>query len=248
MKKSAFTILELSITLSVIALITALISAGIGMRNYSNLRAIIGEIQYYQAAYNTFNTQYLFPPGDFPGAYNTTTSTTLWPSVASCNSAACNGNGDGSISWAPETFLAWLHLQLAGIIIGSYSGIGAGSGNWAVIGTNVPASKYNGACYHMEKCIGQSWCSFHSANVLSLGGPTTVAISSNCAMGVIAKVDAYNIDSKIDDGMPITGIVRVRADGWPSPPNNLCATGTTTTSTYNFSVSPQTGCALVLSM
>lgn len=243
----AFTIAELAIVTSIIALVIGLLSGGKMLVKNGTIRAVISESQHYTNAINNFITTYGYYPGDFPYAYNSTTASSIWGTVTGCTSSACNGNGDGTTSWSAESFLLWLHLRLAGMISGNYTGLGAGAGNiWAVIGTNVPGSKYSSAGYIVEYCgIASSFCSYIPKQMLTLGGQTTAAVANNCATGIISKFDAYNIDNKIDDGMPITGNVRVRAETWSSPATNQCATGTAATSTYNFSVTPRYGCALV---
>ena len=241
MKKNAFTILELSVVLAIIALIVASISAGVALRNYSTLRATIAEVKYYQSAYYTFYNQYAYPPGDIPYAYNTVTSTTLWPSNANCNSATCNGNGNGQIDYSLETYLAWMHLSLSGIINGSYNGV---MGTGPVAGVNAIKSVYPGACMMLEYCAAASNCAYMTGNVMTFGGPIA---SNNCHNGILSKMDAYIIDSKLDDGLPNVGEVRSRINGSGTIPPSGCPTNTTansTSATYNFGVAPYQGCAL----
>lgn len=247
-KIKGFALAELAMVISIIALVIGAISGGVMLTKNSTIRAVIAESQYYTNAVNNFIIVYGFYPGDFPRAYNSTTASSIWGTATGCTSAACNGNGNGSILWSTETYLAWLHLQLAGIISGSYTGVGSGGGaTLALIGVNVPGSKYSGTCYSMEACDSTtSGCSFVQGNIMTLGGVSSVADNTHCVEGTMAKLDAYNVDNKIDDGMPVTGMVRVRANPvGVTLVTNLCATGTATTSTYNLGVSPQLGCALV---
>lgn len=194
----AFTLLELSISLIIIALITGSIVSGEYLYKQYLLRTVINESNYYKSAINSFKLQYGQLPGDFNGASN------IWP-TCDATPANCNGNNNGVIlisaasQYADEALRAWQHLYLAGFIDQKMSGYhNVASTN--TIGTNVPSSKFPGAGWHMQY-INTACATFV---YLVIGGyiPTTY---NNAP--VMTPLQALSIDQKIDDGFPLTGKV-----------------------------------------
>ncbi len=85
MQKKAFSLLELTIAITLIALLTAIISAGRNIKHNSNLAAIMSEVTRIKGAVNGFYSEFQQLPGDFNNA------NLSWAGV--------NGNGDGKIAW-----------------------------------------------------------------------------------------------------------------------------------------------------
>ena len=63
-KKSAFSLIELSIVLIIIGLLIAGITGGASLIKSSELRSVMSEAKSYQVAVNSFYTQYDSYPGD----------------------------------------------------------------------------------------------------------------------------------------------------------------------------------------
>ena len=63
-KKSAFSLIELSIVLIIIGLLIAGITGGASLIKSSELRSIMGEARGYAVSVNSFFTQYDQYPGD----------------------------------------------------------------------------------------------------------------------------------------------------------------------------------------
>lgn len=146
-----FSLVELSIVLVILGLLTGGILAGQSLIRAAELRAIPTEYQRYDAARYSFRDKYMGLPGDISNA------TRFWgDNNAACADAAipngtpgtCNGNADGILT-APlaasatgERFQFWTQLALAGLIEGTYTGLAGGSSNHHVVpGTNTPLSK-----------------------------------------------------------------------------------------------------------
>ena len=112
-KQSGFTLVELSIVLVIIGLLTGMVTVGQSMIKQAKLRAVISEVQQYKAAIYTFKDKYGQLPGDF------TMATNFW------GSDTANGNGDGEIhvtstsGW--ESLRVFEHMSLASIISGNYT-------------------------------------------------------------------------------------------------------------------------------
>ena len=84
-KKSAFSLIELSIVLIIIGLLIAGITGGASLIKSSELRSIMGEARGYAVAVNSFFTQYDQYPGD--------------ASIAVGNSSQGNGDRDNKIEF-----------------------------------------------------------------------------------------------------------------------------------------------------
>lgn len=217
-----FSLVELSIVLVILGLLTGGILAGQSLIRASELRSVSTEYQRYRAAVNTFRDKYFALPGDmtnaqsFWGIAHATPATCI--TTASTTALTCNGNGDGMISpstGSNEYFRFWQHLANAGLIEGSYDGITHGGSDWsAVLGTNAPRSKLGNTGWSLYY-----YATFPIANLnifegeygsmMTLGAQMT---DSHTYGAALKPEEAWNIDTKMDDGKPGKGLVRVRED------------------------------------
>jgi hypothetical protein len=109
-----------------------------------------------------------------------------------------------------EMYRAWQHLANAGLVEGSYTGI-QGTTYSSEAGRNTPASKFNRGSWTMI-----TWGQVTSSGTYDqfTGAYGTVLIlgfhdAGQPGAGAIMKPeDLYNIDTKLDDGLPPTGNVR----------------------------------------
>ncbi|MGB1540048.1 MAG: hypothetical protein ACPG80_03730, partial [Rickettsiales bacterium] len=110
-----------------------------------------------------------------------------------------------------EQFRFWQHLANAGLITGTYSGTeGPDGASHAVIGTNIPASKYNSGGWSTG-AVGYHpgntwWFEGEYGHIFRLGIENSPWTASQ---PVAPPEDAWNIDKKLDDGKPGTGSVRI---------------------------------------
>ncbi len=220
--RSAFTLVELSIVLVILGLLVGGVLAGQSLIHASELRAVGQEYTQYKTAMNAFREKYFAIPGDMPNA------TAFWGAAATCPSDAstaaagvCNGDANGQVmqndttnGGSREQYGFWEHLAYAGLIEGTYTGSsdqggfdeGGGRG-----GVNVPTSKFNKGLWHIFS-IGivtlpsSSFFEGSYGNALYFGG--FVDNSSIPNAPIMTASDAWNIDSKMDDGKPATGSIR----------------------------------------
>ena len=199
-KKSAFSLIELSIVLIIIGLLIAGVTGGASLIKSSELRSVMGEARGYAVVVNAFYTQYNALPGDYGTVLGT---------------ADYFGDNDGTIEYAKgvtniydsEANVAWSQLASVGaapavptlkLIKGAVPGT-------LIPLTNFPASKVKSAGWQFDYISTQ--------NVVVLTGTIAeAAVAGNTlntlASGVITPADALSIDAKIDDGIANTGKVK----------------------------------------
>lgn len=199
---AAFTLLELSVVITVIALLVGGILMGRTFIRNSELSTMINEAKIYTMAFSRFQEQYNAIPGDFA------TATNIWPS-------ATNGDGNTLIragtNNSAEMFLAFQHLYLAGYVEGSYSG----AGTVAVAGTTVPRSSVNGVAYifdHPNATDGAvSGDSYYFdgmyGHIIYAGALSVSGSPLRPAGGFMTPEEAFSLDTKFDDGSPGLGSI-----------------------------------------
>ena len=224
--QSGFSLVELSIVLVILGLLTGGILAGQSLVRASELRAVSTEYNRYVTAAQTFRDKYFAVPGDMANA------TKFWTAEPAANCpgdqttpsttpATCNGNGDGLIAWdniaglAGEAHRFWQHLANAGLVEGSYSGthsVGTCNGNGScnvTIGVNAPRSKLSNAGWtiHYLGTHTTAGSTYYFAgsygNAFAFGGSSGGWTHDP----VLKPEEGWNIDTKIDDGKPATGNV-----------------------------------------
>ena len=204
---AGFTILEMGIVLLIIGLISSVVFVGLDMIRSSQLRNVVAEYDQYQRAIKQFQDKYLALPGDM------STASATWP-------GASNGDGDGRIgsitnpatgatAHEEEWTYAWAHLADAGLIQGTFTGTSC-----ITLSTCIPPSRLPGAgwqlLYYLQTTSGadangdQLWGDQYG-HILRFG-KSSAGVSSLTA--ALSPHEAYDIDAKLDDGMPGTGNVR----------------------------------------
>jgi prepilin-type N-terminal cleavage/methylation domain-containing protein len=218
-KNHAFSLVELSIVLVILGLLTGGILAGQSLIRAAELRSVSTEYSRYTTAIQTFRDKYFALPGDMPNA------TAFWgkddylcnlDSGTASATGTCNGNGSGIIdietTARSEIYAAWQHLALAGLIEGTYAGKTTILDE-SYIGINVPKSKVNNAgwtIYFLANVDSSDTILFEGSygNVFLFGSGS---YNGELTWGAALKPEeAWNIDTKLDDSKPGTGLVRIR--------------------------------------
>lgn len=265
--KNGFSLVELSIVLVILGLLTGGILTGQSLIRASELRAITTESSQIETAVMTFKGKYFALPGDMSNA------TSFWSAAdggdglgtdcadaTSSGGSTCNGNGNEWIEGAEPPFIpttspelhngmewfhSWVHLSNAGLIEGQYTGTRAGDPRLAIPGENIFASKISGAGYTLMSLTFAAghgrWYSGNYKPMVFLGLP-----SSNIETDVpfLKPEETWNIDKKIDDGRPGYGRIRTQHhDG-----NCVTQTGDNNRSTAQYNLAVQSvSCALIYS-
>jgi prepilin-type N-terminal cleavage/methylation domain-containing protein len=219
--KDGFSLVELSIVLVILGLLTGGVMTGQSLIRAAELRAITTESEQFAAAVNTFKGKYFGLPGDlnnatsFWGGANAGASCNAGHTTAGTGTQTCNGNGNGQIKHSNadgynEIYMFWQHLANAGLINGTFGGMAIGSDSETlqrvVIGTNGFISKIQGATYFIET---YNWggsstrFTYNYVNSLQFGKPDTANLRPTDP--IITTEEAWNIDKKTDDGLPGQG-------------------------------------------
>lgn len=231
--KQAFSLVELSIVLVILGLLVGGVLSGQSLIRAAELRSVSTQYQQYVAASNSFRDKYFAIPGDmnnaqsFWGVAHATPSTCV--TTAGTGTQTCNGDGNGQINevtGSNESFRYWQHLANAGLIEGAYNGITQGSDSNSATTANVARGRIGNSLWWMR------YGSPASGNFLRFGGVT----ANNIPLGMIFKPEeAWNIDTKLDDGKPNTGRVLTFATSYPACTDG--ADGTILTANYLLSSS-----------
>jgi prepilin-type N-terminal cleavage/methylation domain-containing protein len=238
-----FSLVELSIVLVILGLLTGGILAGQSLIRASELRAVSTEQQRYAAAIGTFRDKYFALPGDM---INATAFGTAWIG---------NGDGDGNIETTGtantnEISLFWIHLGQAGLIEGSYTNV---ANTTFTIGTHNPRSKLGQAGWNVGNLGTVATTptttyfegSYGNAFLFGTGTSATMPLEA------LKPEEAWNIDTKADDGGPATGaIVTLERDALAAASAAGCSSPVAAATTLAASIYQldQTGtnCSLVI--
>lgn len=232
-KNAGLSLTELSIVITIIAILTGAIITGIKINKASELRNLMTNISIFQGSVENFRAKYSALPGDFADAYS------YWQTDCADTDTKCNGNGDGKIQPSgvaddSEIYRAWQHLNLAGFIDGGYNGIGSGTGLQADIGVNVPRlARDDGGINLITIDSGDP-----ENPIDKIAGTWFIAggfLSNNLAINkFLEPAEAFLIDEQLDDGNPDSGKVRGRYyyDGVTFQ-NTTCLSGIYPNRSYN---------------
>ncbi len=218
-----FSLVELSIVLVILGLLTGGILAGQSLIKAAELRSVSTEYNRYVTAMQTFRDKYFGLPGDFTKAIDFWGYTHITPATCittpGSGTQTCNGDGNGMIQTTSgvantysENFTFWQHLANAGLIEGTYTGRVGPGGSSEGTTDNSARSKFSQALW-----FPFNWDTSYSGtaqydgvyrdNLFQFGAYGAGGSPGN---PVIRAEDAWNLDTKMDDGRPAYGSVRVR--------------------------------------
>ncbi|MFO0389183.1 MAG: hypothetical protein ACK502_05630 [Alphaproteobacteria bacterium] len=259
----AFTLVEISVVLLIIGLITSGILVGRDLVRASELRSTVSQIERYSTAVNAFRLKYNCLPGD---CYNARTLGLVNPG----HTAIGDGNNIIGIWGANyvgqfETADFWEHLRNASLVKEETSSVMHGDGSTMTL-MNTPALAMRAVAPIMSVAAGVA---VFPGYYLALGTEprpqaardghyfwiTSQGNASNFGSAALPPADAFFLDQKTDDGLPLTGTVQAVGDfvsAWLGPTlsaNGIgnfagaagsanCVNSSMTPSQYNITATP----------
>lgn len=217
-RQQGFTLLEMVIVLTIIALVSGMFMVGRSMTRAADINSITSDLTKWTRAAVAFRDKYEGLPGDL---YN---ATTFWtadscPGTYSTSKSkfTCNGDGNGHITDYflgedyNEMFRAWQHLANAGMVEGSFTGrYGQFDQRQTVPELNVMGSKVRNAGYTLlyfdHPCDDTNYWPSVYRHVFTFGTPFQGSITVGPAL---SSAEVMALDQKIDDGLPAHGNVMV---------------------------------------
>jgi hypothetical protein len=213
--------------LVIIGLIVGGVLLGQELISQAATRAQIAQIEKYNTAVNTFRTKYAYIPGDIPDPYASQFGFQARGQYAGQGDGnglidGCDANSageqNGTITNGGETGLFWNDLSTAGMIPLAFSTALTTTTPWTTVTTTTnpsvssffPAAKMGNGNYIYVWSGGP--LAGHSNDYLNNGinyfGLSAVVLVNSGLMtsnpGLTVQ-QAYNIDKKVDDGMPQSG-------------------------------------------
>lgn len=205
-RQTGFTLVEIAIVLVIIGLLLGGILKGQELINSARVRNLADQNSGIQAAYYGFIDRYRQVPGDWDEAQ---------AGQAIGVDINGDGNGNGQIdvgSWS-EAAAVWEHLSKANFIQGNYPGTATDQGSYTTAG-NAPVNAFNGTLL--------------LARNSDYSDTGTAADRLNLHLGDNIPVNiARELDVKVDDGMPQTGVLREAGSTATDFPSVNASTSTT---------------------
>lgn len=223
-----FSILELSISVAIIALLVAAVTAGQNIKHRLQLSQVIDDLGLLNGAATSFESTNGGLAGDLYNAESQLGEANVGNKTIDGDDDG-NGNGneiledDLSSPDRNENLLFFQHLAAAGLISGTFDGTTIGEGGL------YEASLKNTYFFPDTDDDDDNRLFFLVSRVLS------EAVGN----GIFTTKEAYDFDTKYDDGAPLTGTIR-GLDGTDQTAHDCI----TEDDSYNLSNAEENACAL----
>jgi len=202
MKKTAFSLVELSIVLVIIGALISTVVVGGKLLDNSKINNLIAKFNEIQTATKVFKEKYKALPGDFSDAQSFFTSSSCPDN--SFSSVSCDGDGDHYLEDGENTY-AFKHLALAKLIHDKFSP------NTYNPPYDNSIADANSDSFNLDGIKGHIAFWEHGTTDLEYRlyfGKVRTTVDANQGKpfeSVFTGATAYSLDIKIDDGAFATG-------------------------------------------
>ena len=210
--QKGFTLIELAIVLVILGLLAGGILVGQDLIKAAQMRSQIDQFDNYNLASSTFRTKFNALPGDISGAGNfnlPATATAMTTGLGNGNGVIESSGSSSTAGFPGEPLMFYAQLASSNLISDSIATTGAAvtysaAAAVTVGNSNMPANKLSrGRIYPI------GFGGLHYFLLANFGSTTAGTGVFAAAPGdSLVPSDAFNIDSKMDDGFPNSGIVR----------------------------------------
>jgi prepilin-type N-terminal cleavage/methylation domain-containing protein len=236
--RDGFTLIELSMVLVVIGLLIGSVLVGQDLIRAAGERAQITQIEKFNSAANTFFEKYGYLPGDIPArpaAQFGFAARGNLPGEGDGNGLVNYFDGETHVVCAGEAPMFWVDLSAAHLIEGTFNT----ANSTTCFTTTVSGAAFNdwwpqakiGNGNYVSISPGDGFYGLSTtADYFMISAPTTWPVGGTVAFspGLTVK-QAYDIDRKIDDGLPTTGDMTIALDYNPTlyPYQTIAGSSTT---------------------
>lgn len=243
-KKKAFSLIELSIVLIIIGLLVAGVTGGASLIRNAELRGVMNEARGYATAVNSFYVKFNALPGDFGTELGTMIGTSTVGGNANGFIEFYNSNSTAStVAGRMESNIAWQHLIEGVFIDDNFTPITGDAGTSGVVnttaqtpGTNIPGSKFQNAGWIFDYVNSQNTVIVTAAFTPDDSASTSAVNATPVA--ILTPIDAFSIDTKVDDADAADGRVRDVTDSGCSSSGTYATSTKTAACTLSFQVDP----------
>lgn len=201
----AFTLIELSIVLVILAVIVGGILTGQSLIKTAELNGFVSELEATRTSFQRFQAKYAQLPGDMDNAYD------IWGSDCSATQAFCDGDGDAiaDAQMDLEGVGFWRHLVLSEMV-DYYVAVAEDPEEDCILGANLPHLSMDGVGMmpydprHVIDSRTATVSSYQQALIYGVpnGDPEVCASDGS---GYFTAEQLYTIDKKMDDGFAYSG-------------------------------------------
>ena len=241
-RQRGFTLIELSIVLTIIGLIVGGILKGQELINNARIKTQVAQIDSIKSAVLTFQDRYGYLPGDFNNASSLGFTTSGSIDGDGNGYIAASGSTSASAAAAPttESIMAWPELSATNLLGGYYV-----PANETLAGiANAEAN-----AYMPGKITGSRlWLATFTDTQYPKIGTLAIRLQKEISTTVVPATgltapDMYGLDAKYDDGLPLSGSISVV--GSLTGATSGCISADSATGTYLSAASNSTSAACV---
>ncbi len=215
-REEGFTLVQISIALVVFGLIVGSMLTGRSYEHMGAVRSDISQLEKYQSATESFKQKYNYLPGDIPAAL------AVQLKLTRRDGAEGRGDGNGLVegyvyssnhvmasAQSGEPLFFWEDLFSTDLIKDAFS-----TATDTELGTDIPVA--SAGEYLPDAQVGNGNRLYvYSDNKVNYYGLSVVTkidgtVGTLTSHPGLTTAEAYDIDKKIDDGLPVTGKVLAR--------------------------------------